>query len=240
VPPDITRPTPTPFIPYRLPALNRSNEFSVEDDPDGTFQGLYDLLNVPALEIRDPAYRSRVLPPFFRSHLPTSLKSRLQSSLTSIVPLTLPPTRTSHLILRAWTTTVTMPFSTTSSNRSVLSLPPVACADGSTGQTSGDAWFKPTEENIHSGVCLRVDQGRFRVFPYENPYLQPFERAIRMLNPVAAVKVRSAAIHAALAHAYVRIEYFPLNLADIPLNPAQKMLNRYLSLRTPRFRLLIR
>ncbi|KAF9782477.1 glycosyl transferase family group 2-domain-containing protein [Thelephora terrestris] len=68
-------------------------------------------------------------------------------------------------------------------------------------QTSSDAWFKPTEENIHSGVCLRVDQGRFRVFPYENPYLQPFERAIRILNPVAAVKVRSAAIHAALAHA---------------------------------------
>jgi hypothetical protein len=71
-------------------------------------------------------------------------------------------------------------------------------------QTSSDAWFKPTEENIHSGVCLRVDQGRFRVFPYENPYLQPFERAVRILNPVAAVKVRSAAIHAALAHACVR------------------------------------
>lgn len=68
-------------------------------------------------------------------------------------------------------------------------------------QTSSDAWFKPTEENIHSGVCLRVGQGRFRVFPYENPYLQPFERAIKILNPVAAVKVRSAAIHAALAHA---------------------------------------
>ena len=70
-------------------------------------------------------------------------------------------------------------------------------------QTSSDAWFKPSEENIHSGVCLRVDQGRFRVFPYENPYLQPFERAIRILNPVAAVKVHSAAIHAALTHACV-------------------------------------
>jgi hypothetical protein len=58
--------------------------------------------------------------------------------------------------------------------------------------------------SIHSGVRLRVDQGRFRVFPYENPYLQPFERVVRILNPVAAVKVRSAAIHAALAHACVR------------------------------------
>ena len=79
-----------------------------------------------------------------------------------------------------------------------------ACTTALIPQTSSDAWFKPTEENIHSGVCLRVDQGRFRVFPYENPYLQPFERAIKILNPVAAVKVRSAAIHAALTHACVR------------------------------------
>ena len=90
-------------------------------------------------------------------------------------------------------------------------------------QTSSDAWFKPTEENIHSGVCLRVDQGRFRVFPYENPYLQPFERAIRILNPVAAVKIRSAAIHAALAHACVRTSIPSLKLADIPLYSAQKI-----------------
>ena len=47
MPPDITRPTPAPFIPYRLPVLHRSNEFYVGDDPDGTFQGLCDLLNVP-------------------------------------------------------------------------------------------------------------------------------------------------------------------------------------------------
>ncbi|RDX50631.1 hypothetical protein OH76DRAFT_1402239 [Lentinus brumalis] len=66
-------------------------------------------------------------------------------------------------------------------------------------QTQGDAWFKPTEENIHAGVCLRVDPGVFRVFPYENPYLEPFEAAVRLLNPVVAVKLRSAAIHAALA-----------------------------------------
>ncbi|KAJ8496375.1 hypothetical protein ONZ51_g1170 [Trametes cubensis] len=66
-------------------------------------------------------------------------------------------------------------------------------------QTQGDAWFKPSEENVHAGVCLRVDNGNFRVFPYENEYLEPFEAAIRVLNPVVAVKVRSAAIHAALA-----------------------------------------
>ncbi|KAI0707462.1 glycosyl transferase family group 2-domain-containing protein [Cerioporus squamosus] len=66
-------------------------------------------------------------------------------------------------------------------------------------QTQGDAWFKPTEENIHAGVCLRVDHGMFRVFPYENPHLEPFEAAVRLLNPVVAVKLRSAAIHAALA-----------------------------------------
>ncbi|KAF9220635.1 hypothetical protein BS17DRAFT_310069 [Gyrodon lividus] len=66
-------------------------------------------------------------------------------------------------------------------------------------RTQGDAWFKPTEENISAGVCLRVEPGHFRVFPYENPYLAPFEAAIRILNPVVAVKVRSAAVHAALA-----------------------------------------
>ncbi|TFY58029.1 hypothetical protein EVJ58_g6671 [Rhodofomes roseus] len=65
-------------------------------------------------------------------------------------------------------------------------------------QTQGDAWFKPSEENVHAGVCLRVDARRFRVFPYENHYLEPFEAAIRQLNPVVAVKIRSAAIHAAL------------------------------------------
>lgn len=52
---------------------------------------------------------------------------------------------------------------------------------------------------MHAGVCLRVDVGRFRVFPYENRYLEPFEAAVRALNPVVAVKARSAAIHAALS-----------------------------------------
>lgn len=107
-------------------------------------------------------------------------------------------------------------------------------------QTSSDAWFKPTEENIHSGVCLRVDQGRFRVFPYENPYLEPFEHVIKILNPVAAVKVRSAAIHAALAHVCVYISSSGLNLANILLNSAQKMPNQLLSIKARRSRLLIR
>ncbi|KAF8908094.1 glycosyl transferase family group 2-domain-containing protein [Gymnopilus junonius] len=68
-------------------------------------------------------------------------------------------------------------------------------------QTQGDAWFRPNEENISSGVALRVSDGppEFRVFPYENASLEPFETAVAALNPVVAVKVRSAAVHAALA-----------------------------------------
>ena len=66
-------------------------------------------------------------------------------------------------------------------------------------QTQGDAWFKPAEENSFTGVCLRVEPGIFRVFPYENAALEPFEAAVRVLNPEVAVKVRSAAVHAALA-----------------------------------------
>ncbi|KAG6334614.1 hypothetical protein ID866_4475 [Astraeus odoratus] len=66
-------------------------------------------------------------------------------------------------------------------------------------RTQGDAWFKPSEENISAGVCLRVEPGHFRVFPYENPVLRPFEAAVRILNPAVAVKVRSAAVHAALS-----------------------------------------
>ncbi|KAF7416118.1 hypothetical protein PC9H_002378 [Pleurotus ostreatus] len=65
--------------------------------------------------------------------------------------------------------------------------------------TQGDAWFKPSEENISAGVCIRVEPGNFRVFPYENRYLEPFEAAVKVLNPVVAIKVRSAAVHAALA-----------------------------------------
>ncbi|KAF7760728.1 CAZyme family GT2 [Agaricus bisporus var. burnettii] len=65
--------------------------------------------------------------------------------------------------------------------------------------TQGDAWFKPSEENVSAGVCIRLEPGQFRVFPYENPFLAPFESAVRGLNPLVAVKVRSAAVHSALA-----------------------------------------
>jgi hypothetical protein len=41
------------------------------------------------------------------------------------------------------------------------------------------------------------------VFPYENRFLEPFEAAVRVLNPVVAVKVRSAAVHVALSSVYV-------------------------------------
>jgi hypothetical protein len=34
-------------------------------------------------------------------------------------------------------------------------------------RTQEDAWFKPSEENVAAGVCLRVETGYFRVFPYE-------------------------------------------------------------------------
>lgn len=86
-------------------------------------------------------------------------------------------------------------------------------------QTQGDAWFRPNEEHISSGVALRISDvnglsllsvacphspstdpvPEFRVFPYENPSLEPFESAVAALNPAVAVKIRSAAVHAALA-----------------------------------------
>ncbi|TBU27325.1 glycosyl transferase family group 2-domain-containing protein [Dichomitus squalens] len=66
-------------------------------------------------------------------------------------------------------------------------------------QTQGDAWFRPNEDNIAVGVALRVDNGEYRVFPYENLGLEPFEAAVRALNPAVAVKVRSAAVHAAFS-----------------------------------------
>lgn len=72
-------------------------------------------------------------------------------------------------------------------------------------QTQGDAWFRPNEDNIAVGVALRVDNGEYRVFPYENLGLEPFEAAIRVLNPAVAVKVRSAAVHAAFSEVYVNL-----------------------------------
>ena len=64
--------------------------------------------------------------------------------------------------------------------------------------TQQDNWFMPSEEIVSTGVAMRVEDGFFRVFPYENPALVPFEAAVRKLNPVVAVKMRSAAVHAAL------------------------------------------
>ncbi|KAI0087250.1 glycosyl transferase family group 2-domain-containing protein [Irpex rosettiformis] len=73
-------------------------------------------------------------------------------------------------------------------------------------QTQGDAWFRPNEDTLSAGVALRVNDlnpdtnlPEYRVFPYENLALEPFEAAVVMLNPAVAVKVRSAAVHAALA-----------------------------------------
>ena len=65
-------------------------------------------------------------------------------------------------------------------------------------QIQCDVWLKQSEENIHAGVCLRVDEGNFRVFPHGDRFLEPFEAAIRVLNPAVAVKVRYAAVHGAL------------------------------------------
>lgn len=68
--------------------------------------------------------------------------------------------------------------------------------------TQVDNWFMPSEDTIATGVCLRVKTGFFRVFPYENPALIPFEAAVRGLNPVVAVKLRSAAVHATVCKMY--------------------------------------
>lgn len=57
----------------------------------------------------------------------------------------------------------------------------------------------PTEETISTGVAIRVDNGFFRVFPYENPALVPFEAAVRGLNPVVGVKLRSSSVLAAMS-----------------------------------------
>ena len=70
-------------------------------------------------------------------------------------------------------------------------------------QTQGDTWFRPNEDQLPCGVAVRVGEGEFRVFPYETIGLEPFEMAVVALNPAVAVKVRSAAVHATLAEAYV-------------------------------------
>ncbi|KAH9061174.1 glycosyl transferase family group 2-domain-containing protein, partial [Lactarius vividus] len=66
-------------------------------------------------------------------------------------------------------------------------------------QTQGDAWFRPDARDIAAGVCLRDDTGSYRVFPYENISLEPFECAVRAMDLIVAVKVRSAVAHAAVS-----------------------------------------
>jgi hypothetical protein len=68
--------------------------------------------------------------------------------------------------------------------------------------TQRDNWFMPTEETISTGVAIRVEDGFFRIFPYENPTLIPFEAAVRGLNPVVAVKLRTSSVLAAMAKVY--------------------------------------
>ena len=66
-------------------------------------------------------------------------------------------------------------------------------------QTQGDAWFRPDARDIAAGVCLRDDTGSYRVFPYENLSLEPFERAVRTMGLIVAAKIRSAVAHAAVS-----------------------------------------
>jgi hypothetical protein len=69
--------------------------------------------------------------------------------------------------------------------------------------TQQDNWFMPVEETVATGVAMRVENGFFRVFPYENPALIPFEAAVRRLNPVVAVKIRNTSVQAAIRKMFV-------------------------------------
>jgi len=68
-------------------------------------------------------------------------------------------------------------------------------------QAQEDACFKPSAEREHPRRSLLSYPNRPipRVIPRENRFLKPFEVALRVLNPVVAVKVRSAAVHVALS-----------------------------------------
>jgi len=73
---------------------------------------------------------------------------------------------------------------------------------------------------------MRVEDGFFRVFPYENALLVPFEAAVRKLNPVVAVKIRNAGVQAAIGNVYVIFEPLRPFVNSITL----KRSGRYLSL----------
>ncbi len=68
-------------------------------------------------------------------------------------------------------------------------------------QAQEDACFKPSAEREHPRRSLPSYPNRPipRVIPHENRFLKPFEAAVCVLNPVVAVKVRSAAVHVALS-----------------------------------------
>lgn len=83
--------------------------------------------------------------------------------------------------------------------------------------TQRDNWFMPTEYTISTGVAIRVDNDFFRVFPYENPILVPFEAAVRGLNPVVAVKLRSSSVLAAMAKVSVYLTNFSMEYPKISL-----------------------
>jgi len=104
-------------------------------------------------------------------------------------------------------------------------------------QTQGDAWFRPNEDSLPCGVAVRVDEtGEFRVFPYENIGLEPFEMAVAALNPAVAIKVRSAAVHATLAEAYVTPDHQIYLTSTHPPIPAHRMRAASMSTPTPAFK----
>ena len=59
-------------------------------------------------------------------------------------------------------------------------------------------------------LAAQSGTAEYRVFPYEDPTLEPFEQAVVALNPLVAVKVRSAAVHAALGEVCVLLSLFSL------------------------------
>ena len=81
---------------------------------------------------------------------------------------------------------------------------------GSTGSPSALSEEDSKGGRDGSRGDLRVEPGHFCLLLYENPILARFEAAVRVLNPVVAVKVRSAEVHAALATVYVHVFYLLL------------------------------
>jgi len=107
--------------------------------------------------------------------------------------------------------------------------------------TQQENWFMPPEETLSTGVAMRVDESLgngdgpyFRVFPYENALLVPFEEAVRKLNPVVAVKIKNAGVIAAIRGAYVYP--FFLFILSLNLSPVAQTTRVCTSTPTPVFR----